>query len=137
MRRDEFTTEIDDDAEQPTLCVTYSGGDEGLRERLDTATDFDVTYRRTPPGEDSQGVLGVTDRMTGEFVFETPVDPALVQSLVEATRASEDGEDPRYVLRIDPDSGDIVATEQTTLLVYNSDGSLNRKASLIPGSVEI
>lgn len=142
MRREHFTVETDPDSDQQTLIVTFAGESAVLLERLEDGssadeTEFDVSYRRTPAEDDTDGILGVADRMTGEFIFETPVNPDLVQRIIEETRASDEEEDPRYTLRIELPDADPIVAEQTTLLVYNSDGSLNRKASLIPGSVEI
>jgi len=140
MRREDFTIDIDVDGDQPTLSVTFTNTPRILRQRLDddgTARDaahLDVAYRRTQ-GEEA-GVLGVTDRVTGEFIFEATVDTATIDRLVEAASATG-GEDPCYSLRIEPGDDDPTVAEKGTLLVYDADGSLDRAGSLIPASVEI
>lgn len=140
MRREDFTTDVDSDEQTPRLTVTFDGAPETLRDRLATggeppeASDLDVTYRRTPT--DDPGVLGVTDRLTGEFVFEAPLEEPALRSLVEATNRLAEG-DRHYRLRIEPGDGDLIEFEKETLLVYDAEGSLNRERSLIPGGVEL
>lgn len=139
MRREDFTIDADDD--RPTLTITFTGTPQTLRERLDDdgrtrgVSDLDVAYRRTPTDE-ADGVLGITDRMTGAFVFEATADADAIRRVVDSATATGD-DDPQYTLRIDPGDGDPLVGEQTTLLVYDPDGSLDRPASLIPGSVEL
>lgn len=140
MRREDFTIESELDG-VATLRVTFGGTPESLRERLDSdgvnrdATDFDVAYRHTP--REGDGILGVTDRMTGEFIFEAAVSEATIETLVQHARADDSEDEPRYRLRIDPGDDDPMTVDKRTLLVYDADGSLIRKQSLIPGSVEI
>ncbi|MFW6017418.1 MAG: DUF5793 family protein [Halapricum sp.] len=140
MRREEFTTDVDADARVPRLTVTFEGTPETLRERLaesgqaPDASDLDVSYRRTPV--DDPGVLSVAHRLTGEFAFEAPLDVSALRSLIAATSRREEG-DRRYRLRIEPGDGDPIAFEKEMLLVYDSDGDLDREHSLIPGGVEL
>lgn len=143
MRREDFTIRLDEADGPPTLVVTFTGTPETFRDRLDDdgtpreATDLDVAYRRTKPASDEDGVLGVTDRMTGEFIFEAVVPGDVISSLVDGATAPEGGEEPCYRLRIEPGDDEPLLAEKRTLLVYDPDGSLDRGNSLIPGSVEI
>lgn len=141
MRREDLTVTIEDGT-PPTLRVTCAGAAESLRARLDDdgeardATDLDVAYRRTPDEADHDGVVGVTDRMTGAFVFEATAEADAIATLVTQATAT-DRDDPHYRLRIEPGDEDPLTAEKRTLLVYDSNGSLDRSASLIPGSVEL
>ena len=139
MRREDFTIDVDVDAPTPGLTVTFTGTPGALRDRLGDGEplatgDVDVTYRRT--AVDDPGVLGVTDRLTGEFVLEAPLAESTLQSLVSAASATEDGEG-RYHLRIEPVDGDAVEFEKRTLLVYDAAEGLDRDHSLIPAGVEL
>ena len=140
MRRDYLTVDIRHGGGVPTLEIEYDGPPGELRESLTTAAgaavdaaDLDVAFRHQPNGDG--GVLSLTDRLTGEFVFEVAVPVSAVDDLVEAAgRHDGDGE---YRLRLSDDDGDSHVFRKRTLLVYDHDGELLRGRSLIPGSVEL
>lgn len=142
MRREDFTVETEA-GDHPTLVVRFSGTAREIRDQLDDdgtpreATDLDVAYRRTPTGEVVDGVLGVTDRVTGEFMFEADAPADAIETVVEAATAPDGEDDPLYRLRIEPGDSDPLVADKRTLLVYDTDGDLDRQHSLIPGSVEI
>lgn len=143
MRRDYFTIdirpELDDDG-VPTIAIEYTGPSGGLRDRL-TATaeatldssEVDVAFRHQ--AESESGVLSLTDRLTGEFIFEVPAPVEAVDELVSgAQRHDGDGE---YAVRLTDADGKSLVYEKATLLVYDEAGNLLRQRSLIPGSVEL
>ena len=136
MRREDFTTDVDADEPVPELTVAFDGTPQVLRDRLDgaSADDIDVAYRQTPTEE--PGVLSVTDRVTGEYIFEASLPGDALRDLVETAAAREEDERD-YVLSIESDAGDPIAFELATLLVYDADGNLDRDRSLIPGGVEL
>ncbi|QCC50573.1 DUF5793 family protein [Halapricum salinum] len=139
MRREDFRTDVDVDEPEPELTVTFEGTPQVLRERFDgddplDAEDIDVAYRETPT--DEPGVLSVTDRVTGEYIFEAPLEDSALRDLVE-TAAARDEDERDYHLRIDPGDGQDFVFEKSTLLVYDIDGNLDRDRSLIPGGVEL
>lgn len=139
MRREDFTTNVDTDDRTPQLTVTFEGTDRQLRDRLEdegeplSAEDLDVTYRQTPG--DDPGVLAVTDRLTGAFVFEAEVPHTDLRTLIETTAEREEG-DRHYELRVEPGE-EAVTFRKETLLVYDAAGNLDREHSLIPGGVEL
>ena len=140
MRRDYFTVDIRQNAAIPTIGIEYDGPSGKLRARLTTADgaavaagDLDVAFRHQPTGDD--GVLSLTDRLTGEFIFEVELPVAAVDELVDAA-SSHDG-DGEYRLRLVDDAGEEHGFEKRMLLVYDHDGELLRGRSLIPGSVEL
>lgn len=134
MRRDYFTVDIRHGEGSPRLSIEYDGPSGELRESLATveADDIDVAFRHQPDGDG--GVLSVTDRLTGEYIFEVEVAAASIAELVEAAGRHEDGE---YQLRLTDGDGKSRVYEKGTLLVYDHDGELLRGRSLIPGSVEL
>jgi len=139
MRREDFTTDVDADEPEPELTVIFEGTPQVLRDRLDGgdplgADEIDVAYRQTPT--DESGVLSVTDRLTGEYIFEAPLADDAVRALVETAAAREEDERD-YFLRIDPSDGQDFVFEKSTLLVYDTNGNLDRDRSLIPGGVEL
>jgi len=142
MRRDHFTVDIRHDSDDgvPSLAIDYDGPSGGLRDRLTStakatleSSEVDVAFRHQY--QEDSGVLSLTDRMTGEFIFEVTAPAGLVADLVEAA-GSHDG-DGEYEVRLTDSDGKSLVYEKRTLLVYDDDGSLLRQRSLIPGSVEL
>jgi len=157
MRRDHFElaahnvdwVETGDPPAEPRVVIDFDGPEETLTDRLTDpdgkllgASETDVTYRLQDPLDDpdAMGVVGVTDRITGDFLLELNEDADDVLRFVRAAREygqSTDDDGGRYsvVIRID---GDTVATySKSTFLVYDANGSLLRSKSLIPSGVEL
>jgi hypothetical protein len=157
MRRDHFELEahnIDwvetgDPPAEPKVVIDFNGPREALTDRLTApdgdlleASDTDVTFRLQDPLDDpdATGVVGVTDRVTGDFLLELNEGAEDVLRFVRAAREygqSTDDDGGRYgvVIRID---GETVATySKSTFLVYDANGSLLRSKSLIPSGVEL
>ena len=126
----------------PTIVVEFDGPIADLRAALDDdageplpAEAVDVTCRLQGESATASGVLGLTHRLTGEFLLEVDADADAILDLVDAARASDD-EDASYRVRIESDDGPTVFDKET-LLVYDSDGNLLRGQSLIPSGVEL
>ncbi|MFB6217965.1 MAG: DUF5793 family protein [Halobacteriaceae archaeon] len=147
MRREDFTMAVAgvDEGEQPvpTLVVEADGSPEALAARLEDvdgdrleADGVDLAFRFTTDvdDDDATGVLAMTDRLTGDFVFELNADADAVLSFVRSARRDGDG---RYRVRVETDGETLATYEKRTLLVYNNDGDLLREESLIPGGVEL
>lgn len=155
MRRDYFTLDVrnmggesPDDRGIPTVVIDFDGPDEQLTDRLTDesgdvlgASELDVSYRLHGPVDDadSEGVVAVTNRVTGDFVLELNADAGDVTRFVDAARAygkdTDDGRRYRVEVAI---GGEPFATyEKSTLLVYDADGGLLRGRSLIPSGVEL
>lgn len=155
MRRDSLTLEVEDiewlDREeqprQPTLTVSVADGADDLGDRLRSADDrtlgaddLDVSVRfREPEGSDRDGVLALTNRLTGEFILELNVPGSDVVDFVTAARryGEQTGDAARYRVRVVADGSSLLDLEKRTLLVYSSEGELLRERSLIPSGVEI
>ncbi|MES3517331.1 MAG: DUF5793 family protein [Natronomonas sp.] len=150
MRRDYFTTQTDgvdsDETSKPTLTVSYEGPDEQLRERLDAVDGddgdgIDITYRLRDPldADDAEGVLAFTNRITGEYVLEINLDADTVLSFVDAAveYGDEANGDGRYRTIIKTEQEPVATFDESTLLVYDSNGDLLRGRSLIPSGVEL
>jgi hypothetical protein len=141
MRRDHFTLAVGDadpgGTDTPSLVVQYDGPAGELTahltadERLPTGEDVDAAFRRVESDDD--GVFSLTRRLTGEFLLETNADAGAIRSLVDAAR---DG-GGAYCIRIQRPGAEEVVFDKETLLVYDSDGNLLRKDSLIPSGVEL
>jgi len=157
MRRDYFTldarnvdwVEDDDEARKPTVHIDFEGPASTLRERLTGTEDelldageTDVAYRLQGPvdDEDATGVVSVTNRITGDFVLELNQDADDVLKFITAAReyGKRTGDmDGRYHVEITIDGEDLVEYDKATFLVYNDEGNLLRKHSLIPSGVEL
>lgn len=158
MRRDYFSLEVrnvsrddeDDGPEKPTVAVTFDGPASTLRERLTkpdgddylgaAETDFAFRLQSSLDDEDATGVVSVTDRLTGDFVFELNEDADGILGLIDAAReyAGATGDDDGHyhvVVRIDGDV--VVEYDKDTFLVYDEEGNLLRQHSLIPSGVEL
>lgn len=150
MRRDHFTLTVDETGgvAPPALVLTYEGPAGSLTDRLtegDAVLDdelVDASFRTQsadPGGEEDggdfagSGVFGLTHRVTGEYILEAGAEAADVRSLVDAAQA----ESGSYRVQIErPDEPDVAFVTET-LLVYDVDGNLRRKESLIPSGVEL
>ena len=157
MRREHFELDVrnidwvetGDDPEQPVARIEFSGPSEELHHRL-SATDgtqldgeeIDVAFRLRAPFEETEatGVVGVTNRLTGDFIFETNEDAEDVFQFINAAREygqSSNSPDSRYRVRLSFEDGDTVTYDKGTFLVYDDEGDLLRGQSLIPSGVEL
>lgn len=145
MRRDHFEVEfngVDEPSnDRPVIEICYDGPEGQLADRLTTeegtldASELDVTYRLTEgEGDEMTGVLSIANRITGDFVLETNVDPEPIDSLVSA---AGDDDDTSYRIRLTDSDGKSTIYDKEILLVYDEHGSLRRSESLIPGGVEL
>ncbi|WP_435128530.1 DUF5793 family protein [Halobaculum sp. D14] len=157
MRRDYFELAVEhidwvdtgDQPEKPHVYIDFHGPEDLLRERLTgsgddllDASETDVAFRLQGNHEsdpDAAGVVGVTNRITGDFVLELNEDAEDVLTFIRAAReyGRAAGDDGRYRVEIDVDGEPLVAYEKETFLVYDADGNLLRRESLIPSGVEL
>lgn len=156
MRRDYFSLDIgnvdwldgDGDPEKPRVTISFEGPAQTLRSRLTgiddehlDAGETDAAFRLQPgAGESEEGVFGLTNRLTGEFILELNEEAATVMEFIKAARrygqAVPDA-DSWYRIRIRIDDEDVITYEKRTFLVYDDEGNLLRKDSLIPSGVEL
>lgn len=147
MRRDYFSLEVTnlDGPDRPTLAIDYEGPSEGLRKRLTgpdgeplAAESLDIAYRLQDDvdDDDATGVVAVTNRVTGEFILELNAPADDVLPFVRAARDRED-DVQQYRLLVVVDDERVIDHEKGTLLVYDDEGGLLRKHSLIPSGVEL
>ncbi|MWV64916.1 hypothetical protein GRS48_08805 [Halorubrum sp. JWXQ-INN 858] len=155
MRRDYFDLSVEgvagdaDEPSMPLVRIDFHGPGGLLRERLSNAegdlldaAETDVAFRlREPlsPAADPEGVVGVTNRITGDFVLELNETAADVLAFIRAAReyGNAAGGDARYRVEIDVDGERLVSYEKATFLVYDHEGHLLRGESLIPSGVEL
>ncbi len=154
MRRDYFDLTVegvsgDDEPTTPLVRIDFHGPEGLLRERLEGADDellsaaeVDVAFRLREPlsaGEDAEGVVGVTNRYTGDFVLELNERAEDVLPFIRAAREYGDATDheARYRIEIDIDGERLARYDKETFLVYDHEGNLLRGESLIPSGVEL
>jgi hypothetical protein len=156
MRRDYFELDVtnvdwvedDSDPKKPNVAIEFTGAAAELEERLTDrdenmldASETDATFRLTDDVEDpdAEGVVAVTNRITGEFVLELNVAAEDVLQFVRAARryGEATGDDGRYRVEIRVENEEVVVYEKSTFLVYSEDGDLLRSHSLIPSGIEL
>ena len=155
MRRDDFTLDVSDvgwidtdgEPRQPTVIIDFEGPTGKLRDRLAgsdgdllAAEETDVAFRLLSDLDepDADGVVSVTNRVTGEFILELNEDADDVLQFIRAAREySKRGDGDSYRVYIRVDGEELVVYGKNTFLVYNADGELLRSHSLIPGGVEL
>lgn len=156
MRRDHFELEAhnvdwvdtDDPPAEPRVVIDFDGPRETLTERLTgadgdllDASETDVALRLQDPLDDpdATGVVGVTDRITGDFLLELNEEATDVLRFVRAAReyGQSTGDTGQYAVTIQVDGEPVTTYSKSTFLVYDSNGSLLRSKSLIPSGVEL
>jgi hypothetical protein len=160
MRRDYFDLTVEgvgdgaDPRSPPLVRIDFHGPEELLRDRLSGgesdgavgddellgADQIDVAFRLREPldeADDPEGVVGVTNRYTGDFVLELNETATDVLPFIHAARNATDDGDARYRIEIDIDGDRLVAYDKDTFLVYDHEGNLLRSESLIPSGVEL
>lgn len=157
MRRDYFELEVENiewvddggDPRKPIVRIDFRGPKQEFRTQLTgtgtqllEAGETDVAFRLQDPIDeaDAVGVVGVTNRITGDFILELNEDAEDVLKFIRAAReyGKHSGDDDgRYCVEISVDGEDVVTYEKSTFLVYDMDGNLVRRESLIPSGVEL
>ena len=146
MRRDYFTLDVDATGPKPVATVEFDGPtgllDGRLTDQSGTPVDadgVDISYRlREPMADDASGVLALSDRYTGEFRFEVDAAADDVRELVSAARECDDDDEDgqfRFVVRQDGETA--LDIDVDTLLVYDENGGLLRRHSLVSSGVEL
>ena len=153
MRRDYFDLTVTgvggdaDDPATPLVRIDFHGPEGLLRDRLSgtdgdllDASEVDVAFRLREPlstADDPKGVVGVTNRYTGDFVLELNETATDVLPFIHAARDSAGEEDAHYRIEIDIEGERLIAYDKDTFLVYDHEGNLLRNESLIPSGVEL
>lgn len=155
MRRQEFTLTTrhvepgsgDETAPLPTLRMQYEGPGSNLRAGLEggdgtplTESDIDVSLRLKGDLHDvDAGVLGVSDRLTGDYICECNVDAERILEFLEATkrRASAVEGSPKYRIQFVAGTTPVRTFEMDTFLVYAGSGELRESVSLLPNGVQL
>ncbi|ERH12057.1 MAG: hypothetical protein J07HB67_01069 [halophilic archaeon J07HB67] len=157
MRRDYFELEVDSvdwvdtdaDPSRPHVSIDFNGPDGVLRDRLtDASGDLldaeatDVAFRlQESHDEDPEapGVVGVTNRITGEFIVELNEEADDVLRFIRAAREYGEsvGDGGQFAVEIAVDDDVLVTYQKETFLVYDAEGNLMRTESLIPSGVEL
>jgi len=157
MRRDYFDLQVGNidwiseggGPEKPYVRIEFDGPEGLLDDRLTgpdgellDAGETDVAFRLRESLDDdpeADGVVGVTDRITGDFVLELNEEADDVLRFIRAAReyGRSAGDDGQYRVEIVVDGEPLVTYEKSTFLVYDPDGNLLRGESLIPSGVEL
>lgn len=155
MRRTDFAVTLDNtewldtgrQPESPQLVIQYDGSEIALAKRFlgtdgsgYTPDELDLFYREQVSDSPltSNGVLGVSDRITGEYLFEINTSTAVIEEFAYAIRQyAEASETPaRYEVALWVEDSEVAVFTKETFLVYQPDGTLLRHQSLTPRSIE-
>jgi hypothetical protein len=155
MERDQFHVETEtveepataEPAEHPALRIHFDGSHDRLRQELSerlrddiAVEEIDVSFRHlSSDGESAEGILALSDRVTGRYVLEVKTAVNLVREFVQTVRESADqmSHDARYRVEIRAEGETVTTFEKDLLLVYDASGTLLRDASLIPTGIEL
>ncbi|WP_299334006.1 DUF5793 family protein [Haloplanus sp.] len=156
MRRDHFEleahnvdwVETNDPPAEPRVVIDFDGPKETLTQRLTgtngdllDASETDVAFRLQDSlnASDATGVVGVTDRITGDFLLELNENADDVLRFVRAAReyGQSTGDAGKYAVTLRVDGEPVTTYSKSTFLVYDANGSLLRSKSLIPSGVEL
>lgn len=150
MRRDYFKLTVDgieSPQEKPTVTIEYEGPSGAIEDRLHDGADWldedeiDVAYRLLGDLDDpdTDGVVALTNRLTGEYILELNVSADSVFEFVRATEEYHDatGNETRFGIVIESQDERLVEYDISTLLVYDESGNLRKQHSLIPSGVEL
>lgn len=132
----------------PVLHLRFDGHSEVMIDQLpDTGTgneypeDFDVSFQLQTSLDDSDanGVLAVSDRLTGEYLLELEVAAKQIFDFVRSVHqyADETGKEVQYIVSLDADNGTAMEYSKQVLITRMTDGGLYRSRSLIPTWVDI
>jgi hypothetical protein len=132
----------DADDGRPTVRSDFDGPSDDYGKRLTSGTEVDLAFRyqTAVDDEDATGVFSITDRVTGEFILEINADADTIRRLVDAVRRYDEttnGNEGSFSVQVVDDEGVRFEADKRTLLVYDDEGSLRRKRSLIPSGVEL
>lgn len=156
MRREHFTLDVsnvdwvenDGEPAKPSVSIDFTGPATDLRERL-TGTDGEVLEDGETDAalrlqgsldSDTDGVVSLANRTTGEFVLELNEDANDVLTFIRAARGygeQEPDEEGLYEIQLLLDGDEFVSYDKQTFLVYDEQGNLLRKHSLIPSGIEL
>lgn len=132
----------------PKLSLQCSEAEVALEERMMrsrcsqfSSDQIDVTFRYQTPvnAHDPQGVLAISNNVTGDFILEVETPATTIQDFVGATCRWGDvtGRASTFQVRLECEDEEVASFEKRVFLVYNSDGTLLRHCSLIPIEIEI
>ncbi|MGM0371991.1 MAG: DUF5793 family protein [Halobacteriota archaeon] len=132
----------------PTIRLQYDGPSADLESALEgadgsmlQAADIDVTVRLQGEIDDRnpEGVVGVSDRLTGDYVCEFNVEGREIFEFLAAAKRRAESVDstPKYRIQLCAGETPVRTYETDTFLVYTSDGTLRESESLIPAGVEL
>ncbi|WP_306057361.1 DUF5793 family protein [Natronococcus wangiae] len=156
MRREHFTLDVcnvdwvetDGEPAKPSVSINCTGPATDLRERL-TGPDGEVLEGNETDAAlrlqgsldaDTDGVVSLANRTTGEFVLELNEEADNVLKFIRAARGygeEEPDDEGRYEIEILLDGDEFVSYDKQTFLVYDEEGNLLRKHSLIPSGIEL
>ncbi len=155
MRREHFTLDVsnvdwvetDEPPKQPSVAIDFTGPETMLRDRLTgpdgnplAAGETDAALRlQGPLGAETDGVVSVTNRVTGDFILELNEPAADVLQFIRAARSygESDADEGRFEVSVSLDGETFVTYDKRTFLVYDEQGNLLRQHSLIPSGVEL
>ncbi|MFC4437155.1 MULTISPECIES: DUF5793 family protein [Natrialbaceae] len=156
MRREHFTLDVsnvdwvetDGEPAKPSVSIDFTGPATDLRERLAgpdgeilEGSETDAALRlQGSLDSDTDGVVSLANRTTGEFVLELNEKANDVLKFIRAARGygeQEPDDEGRYEIEIMLDGDEFVSYDKQTFLVYDEEGNLLRKHSLIPSGIEL
>ncbi len=137
--------ENDGEPVQPVIRLHFDGDRQQLVQilfanlrRTATSEEIEVSFRLLPPFDGPQrGILSLSDQVTGAYLTEVPLEARAVESLSKAVRAyaTQTEHDSAYQVEIRTPTSVVTVFETDLLAVYDPDGTLLRRQSLLPPGI--
>ena len=125
----------------PALVVIFEGRSLACIDRLrefsvdeSLPEQLDVLFRVNLEDPDIPGVLGIGNRLTGDYLLEIEVDRTRIFRFVDVVHryADETGRGVQYDLWISSGDGLVMDYALQVLQVYSYDGDIIRNRSILP-----
>ncbi len=135
----------DGEPKQPVVRLHFSGDRRQLVQilfanlrRAATSEDIELSFRVLPPRDGPQrGILSFSDQVTGAYLTEVELEARAVEALSKAVRAyaTQTEHDSAYQVEIRTPTSVVTVFETDLLAVYDTNGTLLRRQSLLPTGI--
>ena len=133
---------------QPCLRLHVTLSSDDLAERFQAGdgstyrpSDLDLYFRDRSSSRAAveDGILTVSDRLTGDLVLEAVVSASVIEQFVSAVRqyAARTGNECKYTVELQREGTISTSFKKQIFIVYNAENDLLRERSVIPKHMQL